>query len=515
MFQEPNHLVRSPKSKLVPPVWHCVVFSAVLLAALPSAGFAQFQELVGQIPRSANAVVILNMEKVKQSPMGQREGWAAKVEKAFEAGVARVPPRATRCVLASQIDFEFMQPIWEAILFDVDDEISMAQIVANRKGTRDTIEKLPAARLPNDTYAVQLGPKTLGVIGPANRQLVTRWIREVRSPSPPPLSPYLQKAAFYSDKAGTDIIMALDLEGVLSPEGIANYLKANQSLLRESKVDSYKLKQLLGGVQGIRIGVKIGEKPSARIVVDLSADATSISSLVKPLLVQVLADKGVSFEDFQSWTGKAEGKEMWIGGDLTASGLRRLLSVVDAPAADDLGKKSADASPGNAAEAKAKASLAHYRAVTGMFNDLKSNMYNSKSVSGGSYYYDKYAQKIEKLPILNVDEELLNYSAFVARSLRQASSAVRTMGIRGGVRQAQITSSGGYYDYGGGYRYGAYGTYGNGAMAEMKGVDSERRVVRAEEKGEMAANVNEIRDAVIAATSDIRRKMTQKYQVEF
>jgi hypothetical protein len=515
MSQEKHIPIHPAKLNFVRPVWKRVVLLTVFLAAIPSIGFAQFEKLVNQIPRSANAVVILNLEKAKQSPMGQREGWAAKVEKAFEAGVARVPPQATRYVLASQIDFEFMQPIWEAILFDVDDDISMAQIAGNRKGIRDTIEKLPAIRLPNDTYAVQLGPKTLGVMGPANRQLVTRWIRDVRSPSSPPLSPYLQKAAVYSDKAGTDVIMALDLEGVLSPEGIAKYLKANQPLMNELKADTYKLKQLFSGVQGIRVGVKIGEKPSARIAVDLSADASSISPLVKPLLVQILADKGVAFEDLQSWTGKAEGKEMWIGGDLTASGLRRLLSVVDAPTADDLGKKSADASPGNVAEAKRKASLAHYRAVTGMFNDLKSDMYNAKSVSAGSYYYDKYARKIEKLPILNVDEELLNYSAFVSRSLRQASSAVRTMGIRGGVRQAQVTSSGGDYDYGGGYRYGAYGTYGNGAMAEMKGVESDRRVIRAEEKGEMAANVNDIRDAVIAATTDIRRKMTQKYQVEF
>ena len=85
--------------------------------------------------------------------------------------------------------------------------------------------------MPNDTYLVQLGPKTLGAMGPANRQAVVRWIRDIRKPTPPPLSPYLQKAAVYSDEAGSEIIMALDLEGVMSFERVGKYLKAHQKEL--------------------------------------------------------------------------------------------------------------------------------------------------------------------------------------------------------------------------------------------------------------------------------------------
>ena len=37
----------------------------------------------------------------------------------------------------------------------------------------------------------------------------------------------------------------------------------------------------------------------------------------------------------------------------------------------------------------------------------------------------------------------------------------------------------------------------------------------AEEKGIMATDVQKLRQDLIAATADIRRKMTQKYQIEF
>ena len=56
---------------------------------------------------------------------------------------------------------------------------------------------------------------------------------------------------------------------------------------------------------------------------------------------------------------------------------------------------------------------------------------------------------------------------------------------------------------------------GADATAEAKAKESERRVVRAEEKGIAATDVQQIRQAIIAATADIRQKMTEKYEMQF
>ena len=50
---------------------------------------------------------------------------------------------------------------------------------------------------------------------------------------------------------------------------------------------------------------------------------------------------------------------------------------------------------------------------------------------------------------------------------------------------------------------------------EIKGVGVERRVVRVEEREVMATDVHKLRRDLIAATTDIHRKMTKKYQIEF
>ncbi len=430
-------------------------------------GFAadEFQGLINQIPRSANAVVLLNLEKAKNSPLGLKEDWKGKIENAFAAGAFRVPPQAARFVMASKIDFEFMEPIWEVAIMDLDEEIPLGPLAKSRGGTLDTIEGLPALLLPNDTYLVQLGPKTLGGMAPANRQEVVRWIREVRKPSPPPLSPYLQKAAVYSDEAGSEIIMALDLDGVMSFERVGKYLKSHQKDLDEWRADLVKTTHLLSNIQGIRIGVRIGERQSGKIAVDLNTDAAPVASFAKPLLLQVLSDKGALIEDFQSWTVQTKGGEISLAGPLSDDGRRRLLSVIDSPVSESSVAKAPSVSPGEQPAMDAKKSREYFRAVVGMANDLKENMKNAKNLASTHMYLDKYAKRIERMPILGVDEELLKYSAFVANTLRQATGSVKTMGIQSAVRETQATGGGvysaynGYYGYGG-YRYGAYGAYG-------------------------------------------------------
>jgi hypothetical protein len=457
----------------------------------------EFQELVNQIPRSANAVVLLNMEKAKDSPLGVKEGWKEKVEKAFEAGLVRVPPQATRFVLASEIDFESKEPIWEAAVVDLDQNLSMAQIAQLRSGTPDTIEGLPAIARPNDTYLVQLAPKRVAAMGPGTRQMVMRWIREVRKPSPPPLSPYLQKAAVYSDKAGSEIIMALDLEGVMSFERVGKYLKAHQTSMDEWRANLTTTTDLLSNVQGVRVGVRIGEQPSGMIVVDLRGDASAIAPFAKPLLLQILSDAGALINDFESWNVQAKGSEISLAGKFSGSGLRRLLSVVDSPISSDVAVAEAPGvSPGELPATQAKKARDYFRTIMGMADDLKGDMKSARNLASTQMYFEKYAKRIERMPILGVDEELLKYSAYVANALRQSSMAVKTMGIQSGVRQASIIPS--WDDYG-------YGVY----------VGGDRRVVRAEEKAIAATDIQRVRQEIIAATTDTRRKMTQKYQIEF
>ena len=68
-------------------------------------------------------------------------------------------------------------------------------------------------------------PQTVGVMFPANRQQVVRWVREAKTATSAPLTPYLAEAVGYADKVGTDIVLALDLTDMLPEAYVANGLK--------------------------------------------------------------------------------------------------------------------------------------------------------------------------------------------------------------------------------------------------------------------------------------------------
>ena len=364
-------------------------------------------------------------------------------------------------------------------------------------------------------------------MAPANRQAVVRWIREVRRSVPAAAFPLSAKGGRLLRRgrqpnhhgAGSrrrDVVRAR-----------RKYLKANEKYFWKSgsRFDQTDgITQQHSGDPYRR--PRSANSNRARIVVDLRG--TLPRSLLSPSrsCCKSCRTRAHSINDLQSWTAQAKGSEISLAGTLTSSGLRRLMSVVESPAADeDVIAKAAEVSPGELLAIQAKNSREYFRAVTGMFNDLKERHENVEEPRfHRSCWFDKYAKRIERMPILNVDEDLLNYSAFVADSMRKAAGAVKAMGIQSNVRQSQIiSSSAGYgntpYRYG---RYGSYGGYGAAGVAtsynpvaEAKGVYAERRVVRAEEKGAAATDVQELRQQVIAATTDIRRKMTQKYQIEF
>jgi hypothetical protein len=138
------------------------VLGAALLMLIAGPAAAQFREMADRVPRSANAIVLLNVEKILQSPKAAEEGWKGNIEKAFDAGMTRFHPKSLRYVLAGQIDYEFMKSQWSAAVIDFAEEPSLAEIAKQRSGTPDKIGDVPALVLPTDAYVFPLGPKTLG-----------------------------------------------------------------------------------------------------------------------------------------------------------------------------------------------------------------------------------------------------------------------------------------------------------------------------------------------------------------
>ena len=132
----------------------------LLLLTAPAA--AQFEELAAKVPDTANAIVLLDAQKLLSSPLAAKEGWKERYERSFASGLVAIPPDTQRMLLAAQFDFEYMKPLWEVALADFAQDRNVADIARRSKGTLDPIGDVPAVILSDNSYCVQLAARVWG-----------------------------------------------------------------------------------------------------------------------------------------------------------------------------------------------------------------------------------------------------------------------------------------------------------------------------------------------------------------
>lgn len=475
------------------------------LAARPAVG--QYGNLVARVPDGVNTIVALNVQDILSSPLAQEQNWRAQQEKATEAGLSMVPPNADYFLMASQMDYEFMHPIWEVAMANLKYEASMPRVAARWGGEIDRISNRTAVRLPTDAYVVQFGSNLVGAYRPGNRQSIARWLSATDT-FENRLTPYLKESLDFSQKGRTPIIMAMDLSNVLSEDLITSRMEGMKSL-EGVDVNKEQLAKAMASIQGVTLGITIRDKIYGAIKVDFAEDVSFMEPFAKALVLEILSNQGAMIDEFKSWNVKAEGKEIKIGGTLQRSGMQRIMSIMEVPASLQ-SYAGSDSVPEVSEEDLARlASQQYFKSVSSLLDDLKKDSPDFKNLSQIGTWLNRYATKIDKLEILNVDPELVDYGRYVSSSMRAASTALKSSAGRARTRSLNVSSS--YTPYG---RWGTNGYYA-GYAQDVRALQQDRTQIRTEERISAATDARSIMQEVTEATADIRVKMTQKYQANF
>src|SRR5688572_19314544 len=133
------------------------LLSILILGLISASAQAQFDELARQIPSSANAVVLVNVEKLMSSPIAIRDKWADRRDNAFASGFSLLPPDAKQAVLAMQVDLHMWVPLWETAILELDHEPSIENVVAMTGGTADVVQSREVVGLQGDAFLVKFG----------------------------------------------------------------------------------------------------------------------------------------------------------------------------------------------------------------------------------------------------------------------------------------------------------------------------------------------------------------------
>ena len=504
------------------------LLTAFLACIQASSAFGQFGNLVRHLPHDANTLALFNMEAILASPLAQNGDWREQNENMYAAGLLLVPPQATCFVMASQMDLELMNPHWHATLVDLAQEPSMLSATERYGGHVDRIEGRDAAVLPNDTYVIKFGKSIAGTMFPTDRQKVTRWVNEVYADSDrKPLSGYLTEAEGYADKYGTPIVLAIDLQDVLSPDFIRSRLGAAKSL-QGKRVNLDQLASVLASIRGVTLGVTITDRLAGGIKVDFEQNVTAIGDLAKPLLLEVLGNHGAMIQEFHDWKAEVGDKEILLKGPLYQSGIQRICSILHAPPAlhpiqNQASTSTADSQPDPGMVARA--TQQYYNSIGLLLKDLRREDRKHETITPGliAIWYKRYAEKIDALPILHVDKEMVQFGAQVANALRQSENAMQSVGVRSSMRIATKSAAevysgvsvarAGVGPYGWGAREGY--AYRYNPWASFRAETEQRTKIREQERIRGYGNANQIMQSIEVAMADMRRKMTEKYQVEF
>ncbi|MEO8495301.1 MAG: hypothetical protein ABI614_09535 [Planctomycetota bacterium] len=513
---------------------------------------AEFEELVKHLPDAANAMVLVDADALFKSPVATSEDWQADREKRFSSGLTSLPPRASKMILSANVDVEVMETRWEAAVVEMESKTLMSSLARRFGGSLEKIYEIPAVRLPDDSFVLQFSDGTFGAISPGNRQQVSQWIGQVdQSPSA-----YLQKAIQYAD-TNAQVIMALDLQNVFA----AHELDLDKlDAVRNSKVDLAELNKLIASVEGVTLGIAFRDQVHGGLKLDFGQDASLISDIAKPLVLDILGSYGVMIEEFSEWKAEVKGKQVLLGGTLTSNGLTRLASLTrmptsalqadaiqaaDKPAATDA---AATEPPTPAAQSTPlETTKKYYDSVTHLIENLRELKGDMKTMGQLAQWCENYGRHVDKLPTLGVDQEMLQYGAYISSQLHGASMGLKGITIQKRVDEVAANnstkiyggalgnisqnnwqqSSVGYYGTSVGGNYGrrmetnaAYGIARNlgvsGAInSGLRQQQQAGTAVRTQATASAASGMQQVVQNIVTATTQIRQSMTEKYQVQF
>jgi hypothetical protein len=364
-----------------------------------SVAHADFPDMTRRVPSDANVIVYMDVERLMASPLAANEGWKSKQAEDFANRPMAVPPTVTKLVRAASVNLDVGETAWQIAVLEAKSLPTLESIAKQEKGHVDTVAGTKAVWSPRGAYAYKVSNNALGVMFPADRQFLSRWIKE----KPGQYSSYLLDASKDMAASGAQILIAMDLEDLVQPQLIQERMKAMRSL-KDSKVNRDDLAKTLVSIKGVKFSVAVRDKATGKVTVDFGGDASTLKEVGKPLLLEVLENRGLALEDMDAWKASTTESSFVLEGDLLKSGLMRLSSLLELPSLplDESAEEQV-----NARDPKLYATQNHFKSVVALLSDLNEKRKDFQNPGHAAGWWETYALRISRLPVANVDENML------------------------------------------------------------------------------------------------------------
>lgn len=439
--------------------------------------------LLDRSPAPANAIGYINIPALNE--LTKVAGFESQASQAMQ-----------EVWFIADLDLARFRPKWEAGYAVLKKPIDAEKLAQSLGGYIDVVEGQKVVHSPQQTYFVpgQENPTRLGILRPTNRKLLAGWI----SPNITiQYSPFLSENA-NQPESYLSFMMAVDLKDVFSPVPLAARLAGFEALKSHP---SESAANTLASIEGFSVIVGRQSLQQCIVKFQFSKPPDSLKLIAADLLAEILEKGGLSAAEVKTWKVTTQDNVLSLQGPLTQSTLSGLLSVfsLQGQAERAAGRPPADAQ--DKEKQVAYESKNYFDDVTTIIQRTRDH--KAKTTGAMASWNDKRARQIDELGTLNVDPAMVAYGRDVAELLRGNALTVRQGSIQAGTVKANQTLDNGYYSDGYGYYYSSNTT------------SDYQRVTDAATRGEAYSNYRSILSEIDMMTANVRRQMTDKYQIQF
>lgn len=448
--------------------------------------------LLKKVPGSANAIIAIDADRLRNSPLGKQKNWTATNEAAYTKSPFLLPPESNLVVIGSHMNpnQDFAQT-WELAVMSLTEPMTPRTIARAEGGEIDEVAGVQAVYSPNDAYFISFANDLLAVMSPADRQSVANWIRSTEANQNSHLSTYLVDAA--NQLLGdSQIVLAVDLQNAVMPHQLKSGL-AEAEFLKGKDNELAAWQSVIETLQGTSLTVQVTDQISGKLHIDFGADPKPLGKLAKDAIISVLEKHGVAFDSIETWTLSQSGNQLQLAGELSETDLRQILSLLESPSSHFDLLDGQEVAADNDREKVANTSKKYFDSVTSLLKDME-DQFRRDGQSMSRAYIQRYAKRVNALPILNVDTDLVSYGLKVAETLRNLTVIQGRANVSQGVRTSSV--------------YG-YGYYDVGNASAVK-----NQMAREEQAGAVNARFDSWK-AIQDATAQLRVDLTNRYGIEF
>ncbi len=406
--------------------------TSLMLTLLAAAGWmvvarAQTVEsMLGRIPETANYVAVVNNQAILQTPRAVREGWSKSHEMEYLEGAIPVPPSVQLVVMGSQMNSGALVGNWGLAVFTLRVPMNMRQIAERQGGQLERFGDWFVAVTPRG-YIIELINGVHGLMVNGTRQDFSRWVKNYAASRKPQVNDYLKQVI--ADSKSEHVAVAIDLEDMVDPAKLQGRLSLLKSLSGKSAEQVESLKNLLASIKGLRITVKIGDRARTTLRLDFNKEIGDQRDLLKPALVDLVRSMGASIPEFERANWQYESRAAMIQADLSDGSLARLMTVALLPMhANDPPRTATEA--GLQQELELVATRRYYRAIVQLLDDIERQSKNATNYTSTALWHENFAAKMDQLPQVNVDPDMVSFGYDVATGLRSIAGSLRGVPIK-------------------------------------------------------------------------------------